>query len=101
MFAVGVHTLRTMPELLSVPPSLPAIAVSCTIPREDHGCGVALIHHIPHNKHVSGRAAWVGEVTFLRNHYCVPYLAVHKVNLEVGVRQRPPPAALHREYHQP
>ena len=42
-------------------------------------------------KHVTGRAgpgraAGVGAVTFLQNHYRVPHVAVHKVDQKVGAR---------------
>ena len=70
-------------------------------PRADCGCGVALVYLYPWNEHVTGGAAGVGEVTFLQNHYRIPHVAVHGVNPEVGVCQRPPPVALSWTLQQP
>ena len=37
----------------------------------------------------------VGAVTLIQNNYCVPYLAVHEENTEVGTRHHPPLSDLH------
>ena len=53
----------------------------------------------PQYTHVASRAA--GVVPFLYNHYHVPHVIVHEVNMEVGTRHHPPLTALHWVHYRP
>ena len=56
---------------------------------------MAAVHRRPGYEHVTGRAAGVWDVPFLKNHFPVPHVAVHKVDPKVGARRHPPLAAPH------
>ena len=49
----------------------------------------------PSYEDVTGRAAGVGTVPFLQNHYRVPHLVIHEADPEVGARHCAPLAYPH------
>ena len=78
----------------------PPLVLVCAL-RAEGGGVVVTVESCIWYKHVTGRALGVVAVIFLHNHYCVPYVAVHEVNLEVSMYCRPPLAVLNWETYRP
>ena len=91
----GSHRLWSQPLSLPVPTPLPESAASFPLPVGKF-CKVPAIEELVWHKHVTLRTPGVILVPLLQDQYCVPRVAVWKVNPELGPIWRPSRAPLYQ-----